>query len=224
MPGIAKLSMDIKRLSRFRVGGERSRGASKAPPADLPLDHQLTFHAAPDERWSYRGGRVYINEEDVDGLVMSNSRDIGFLMGLSVGLEQYKQFVWLRGGHAKFSGAIGALQQKVVGRLGALYDAIVGGVEYEFVEDALWLNNINVQAVIALYRARPTTPARAYLQGLRYKLFLISTRQGSNPRPNGIHSIIARFIDEIDGALEVHPPTDTPRLVAHNRRECERSD
>lgn len=211
--------MDIKRLRKLRTGRTTTKGSEKAESKDLPLDHQLTFNPAYDEEWRYRNGHVFVNGEDADELINRNPRDISFLHGMNICLDRYQKHVWERGGQgrSKFNAAINSLQGKVVGRLGSIYDGLVGGVEYEFVDDVFWINNINVKAVVTLYSLRPTRKAREYLKGLRTKLFLIIARRQSNARVNGINGVIHELIGEIDDVLKAYIPTDTPLLVSDTR-------
>jgi len=217
------MSIDLKRLSRVRVSRKSSDRAEHSHETDLPLDHQLTFNPDPNQEWRYRSNHVYINGEDVNELINDNPRDISFLSSLTIGLDEYKNFVWGRGGkkNAKFNASVAGLQSKIAGRLGLIYDEVCGGVRCEFDDEALWVNNVNVRAVVALYKMRPTTKAREYLKGLRLKLFLIIERPHSNPRNNGMQNVVRNYIDEIDGALDFYTPTDTPLLVADTRRESE---
>ncbi len=219
------MSVDIKRIQRWRTGRTERERTHRAPSADLPLDHQLTFQPDPTEQWTFRNGRIFVNGEDANELINEHGNDISFLTDASVGIELYKQYVWKGGGHGrgKFNAAVNALQGKIAGRLGSIYEGLVGGVRYEFADETLWINNVNVQAVITLYRLRPTVQAREYLKGLRTKLFLIIARQQSNPRVNGIHSVVSKYIGEINVALEMYCPADTPLLVADTRREHERA-
>lgn len=218
------MSIDLKRLSRVKVSRKSSDKAGHAHETDLPLDHQLTFNPDPNQEWRYRSNHVYINGEDVNELINDNPRDISFLSSLTISLDEYKNFVRGRGGkNGKFNASVEGLQCKIAGRLGSIYDEMCGGVRCEFDDEALWINNVNVKAVVTLYKMRPTNKARAYLKGLRSKLFLIIERPHSNPRSNGMSNIIQNYISEIDGALDFYSPTDTPLLVADNRLESERA-
>ena len=217
------MSINIKRLQRWRTGKTSAKSGGRERVSDLPLDRQLTFNPDPTEEWKYRDGRIFINDEDVGVLINEHGNDIGFLSAVNFSLDSYKQFVWGRGGmgNAKFNGAVDALQGKIVGRFGSIYEGLVGGVRYEFTDNVFWINNVNVKAVIALYRMRPTSQAKEYLKGLRTKLFLIIARQQSNPRVNGIHGVVHQLIGEINGALKRSPPADTPLLVADTRAKRE---
>lgn len=219
------MSIDLKRLSRLRVSRTSSGKTERSNETDLPLDHQLTFNPDPNQEWRYRSNHVFINDEDVNELINDNPRDISFLSSLTISLDEYKNFVRIRGGkrNAKFTASVEGLQCKIAGRLGSIYDEMCGGVRCEFDDEALWINNVNVKAVVALYKMRPTTQAREYLKGLRMKLFLIIARTHSNPRSNGMENIVHHYIGEIDGALEVYTPSNTPLLVADTRRESERA-
>jgi hypothetical protein len=217
------MSFDIKRIQRWKTGRTGSKETEKTQSKDLPLDHQLSFNPGPDEQWSFKGGHVFINDIDVEELINKNGNDISLLSGLSFSLDMYREHVWGLGGklHAKFNGAIAALQGKVIGRLGSIYEGLTGGLRYEYADGDFWINNINVQAVVALYRLRPTVKARTYLKGIRDKLFLIIARKQSSPRSEGIYEVISKLIEDIDGALELHTPSDIPLLVADNRSEHE---
>lgn len=217
--------IDLKRLERFRIRRPSSGQTEHSHETDLPLDHQLTFNPDPNQEWRYRNNHVFVNGEDVNGLVNDNPRDVSFLSSLSISLDEYKHFVWDRGGKifAKFNGAVEGLQCKIAGRLGSIYYELCGGVRCELDNGALWINNINVRAVVALYKLRPTSQAREYLKGLRLKLYLIIARAHSNPRANGMQNVVQHCIDEIDGALDCHTPADTPLLVADTRCESERA-
>lgn len=213
------MALDFRKIDRLRTGRTDGKRSEKARESDLPLDHQLTFNPQPGEQWSYRDGHVFINEIDVNELVNKNGNDVSLLSGLSFSLDEYRTFVWGRGGHshAKFNGAISALQGKIIGRLGSMYEGLTGGIHYEYDDTVFWLNNVNVHAVLALYRVKPTIKARAYLKGLRDKLFLIIARKQSSPRSDGIYAVVKGLICDIEEALDVHSPTDTPLLVADTR-------
>ncbi len=217
------MAINIKRIQRWRTGRTSSKRGGSERVHDLPLDHQLTFNPDPTEEWTFRDGRLFINDEDVGVLIDEHGNDISFLSSVNYSLDSYKQFVWGRGGKAnsKFNGAVDALQGKIVGRFGTIYDGLVGGVRYEFSDNVFWMNNVNVKAVVALYRMRPTTQAREYLKGLRTKLFLIIARQRSNSRVNGIHAVVHKLISEINRALKKSSPTNTPLLVADTRAKYE---
>lgn len=220
------MGIDITRVQRWRTGRTRRGGVERSRSVDLPLDHQLTFQPDPTEKWTFKNDRIFVNDDDANELINEHGNDIGFLTDASVGIELYKQYVWKCGGQgqAKFNAAVNALQGKIAGRLGSLYEGLVGGVRYEYADETLWINNVNVQAVITLYRLRPTIQAREYLKGLRTKLFLIIARQHSNPGVNGIHDVVDKYIGQIDIALETHSPADTPLLVADTRPECKHAD
>ena len=214
--------INFRKIDRLRSGSIKGGKSEKAHETDLPLDHQLTFNYDSCEKWHYKNGHIFVNDEDADNLINRNQNDISLLTGLSSALDIYKNYVWNKGGgsHDKFNAAINSLQGKIVGRLGSIYEGIIGGVRYEFSGEVLWINNVNIKAVIALYRLRPTEKARSYLKGLRDKLFLIIARQQSNPRVNGVHEVVHSIIDEIEVVLKSCAPSDTRLLVADTGAQC----
>jgi hypothetical protein len=205
----------IDRPSRVRGKGrdvERASGSS-----DLPLDHQLTFSPAPDERWTYEEGRgLMLNGESVKEMVRDSGGDVRTLCGLSQGLSEYQQFVWGRGGkdRANFNGQVHALQDVIMGRLGSLYDGLTGGVHFEWRGDEFWVNNVNIRSVIKLYMSRPTETSRRYLEGLKQKLSLILSKQHSSTKYDAVQGEAGRLFNEISMVLQCVPATSVPRLCA----------
>lgn len=208
---------NVKRFSRrLRVGG-----GSRAPLSvdDLPLDHRLSFSPEPDERWTFEDQHIYFNDEEVNGLVNENANNAGFLSGISTLLDGYRNNVWQRGGRSNihFNGTVAALQGKIVGRLGSLYDGLESGIRFEMTDGKLWLNNVDVTALINLYRLRPTPHAHAYLRGIRDKLALILSRRSDSHRYDGVHGEVDRVFAEIEAVLGNPPAGDPYLLVAHTR-------
>lgn len=209
----------INRLREERIkerSGEEVGGAS-----DLPLDHRLSFNPTKDERWSFEGDHVLFNGDDVNELINEFSNDIHCLNNLSASLDQYRQYVWMRGGKSmgKYNGTVNALLEKILGRLGNIYDGLVGGVKFEFSKGDFWVNNINVRAVLSLYRLRPTRKARCYLVGLRNKLALILCSQNGSPHYHGISAEAERLFNEISCALD-QIPTDDDYLSLPSAGAC----
>ena len=178
--------------------------------SDLPLDHRLTFSPSPDEKWSFEGDQILLNGEDVNQIINELGEDIHSLNCISSGLDEYRQYVWQNHGvgFSKFNGRVNALLEKVLGRLGGIYDGIVGGVRFEYSEGDLWINNINLHKMLNLYRIRPTQKARCYLVGLRNKLALILSSQNGSAHYDGIMAEAERLFNEISCALDNIPPDD----------------
>lgn len=202
----------IGQVSRKRTGS--SKKAERA--CDLPLDHQLTFNPAPDERWTYKDGTILLNEMDVKELVRESSNEVGILCGVSHGLNDYQQFVWSRGGksNADFNGLVNSVQHTIQGRLLNLFDGLTGGLHFEWLGRDFWINNVNVRSVIKLYMIRPTEAARTYLEGLRDKVGLILARRRASTRYDGVYEGAKELFEEIDIVLKTVSPAGPPRLSA----------
>ncbi|MFH1873970.1 MAG: hypothetical protein ABH859_02150 [Pseudomonadota bacterium] len=201
------MGININRLrEKIRLGSDKhSQSVS-----DLPLDHRLTFNPSPDQQWNFEDDHVYYNGQDINDLINEYANDIGCLNGISLSLDEYRQYVWenFGRGNAKYNSTIDALLGKVLGRLGNIYDGLVGGVSFEFSNGDFWLNNVNVRTVLNLYRVRPTNKARCYLVGLRNKLGLILASQNGNHRYHGVHEVAQQLFHEISCALDKIPTTD----------------
>ncbi len=137
------------------------------------------------------------------------------LSGLSQGLHDYQQHVWARGGKgfSQFNATVTSLQDRILGRLGGMYDSLSDGITVEFSGEDFWLNNVNVRSVLKLYWLRPTEKARRYLMGLRDKLTLILERRRTTSRHDGVRLSAKRILDELTLAVE-HLPADAPLLLS----------
>lgn len=201
----------VNRLRGLERRGRIWRSGETARESDLPLDHRLTFSPQKDEKWTYEDDRVYLNDVDLREIISENPNDAGVLSGLSQGLSEYQQHVWIRGGKSfgRFNGAVASLQDTCLGRLGSIYDGLTVGIRFECVGDDFWINNVNVRQVLELYRERPTDKARRYLLSLQQKLDLILSRQQSSTRYDGIHARARELYLEVSSALE-YLPADAP--------------
>lgn len=204
------MSSEINRIrdlpSRVRI--RQGESAEAAP--DLPLDHRLTFSPSKDEKWTFEGEQIYFNGYDVGELINEAGNDIRCLCGISGGLDQYRQYVWEMGGKsaAKFNGRVNALLEKILGRLGSIYDGLFSGVRFEYANGDIWINDVNIGSVLKLYGLRPTCKARCYLVGLRNKLGLIISAQNGSARYDGIMPEAERLFSEISCALDSIAPDD----------------
>lgn len=213
----------IDYINKFRgIGGRRgvSRRGRADHPSDLPLDKRLTYDPYPDEHWTFEDdGRVHLNGVDIGQMVDEERNDIQFLCGVSRGLQHYQLHVWSRGGKGKadFNAQANALQDKVHGRLGDIYDSLTGGLHFELLSGEFWVNNINVRKVINLFYQRPTEKTRQYLVGLRDKLGLILSRRRSSKRYDGVHREVDILFKDVSLALEYIPADAPARLVGDVR-------
>ena len=217
------MGLDVNRLKELgrRLGVSGGGGVSRTDDTDLPLDHQLTFTPNHDERWTYRGGRVFLNDTDVRELVCEEANNVGVLCGVSQGLCEYQNHVWEKGGKAlaDFNGAVCCIQDRISGRLGSIYDGLTGGVRFECDGDDFWINNVNVRSVLNLYRIKPTDKARRYLFGLQEKLGLILSRRQSSTRYDGVRDRARKLYSEIESALG-QVPADAPLCLVDGRRSA----
>ena len=207
------MSININRLrDRLRIIGSDKETQSTS---DLPADHRLTFRPSRDETWTFEDDQVLLNDEDVNELINENSNDIHCLNYLSSGLDSYRQHVWQTVGTAngKYNGKVNALLEKILGRLGNIYDGLVGGVSFEMSGGNFWINNVNLRSVLKLYQVRPTPKARCYLVGLRNKLALILQAQNGNSRYDGIREEAVHLFNEISCALDRIPADDSNYLL-----------
>ncbi len=212
---------NINRLQKAFRKKEIKRDAEQSALApDQSLDSRLSYNSeeGESEKWTFENNRILVDDEDVGDIVNRHAHDIGVLSSVSYGLEKYRQFVWaINKGNDQFNGAVQGLQEKVLGRMGNIYDDITGGVRFELNRDRLWINNVDVRSVINLYRLRPTHKARAYLKGLRDKLGLVLSRQKSSNRIDGVHSKASQVMAEISAALLQQPADEPPRQLTAGR-------
>ena len=203
---------DLPNKVRFR-SDKRTEGAT-----DLPLDHRLTFSPSTDEKWTFEDEHIFFNGFDANDLINESGTDVHYLSGLSAALDQYRQFVWMRGGKsaAKFNGTVNALLEKILGRLGGIYEGMFSGVHFEYNGGDFWINGVNINAVLKLYKLRPTRKARCYLVGLRNKLGLLLSSQSGSHRCDGVAAEAERIFSEIAMALDSIAPDDADLcLPAH---------
>lgn len=204
----------FSRIDKLRnlASKTRVRSDEKSEKSSESLfDPHLTFAPSSGEKWTFEENHIYLNGDDVNKIINESSDDITSLTGLSAGLDQYRQHVWSNNGKslAKYNGTVNALLEKILGRLGNVYYGLVGGIRYEYSDGDLWINDINVRAVLNLYRIRPTRKARCYLAGLKNKLGLILSSQSDRAHSNGIESEAERLLGEISETLEHVTPNDS---------------
>ena len=210
----------INKLRRTSTNSRLGRRGRTSRKADPQLDERLSFKPFPDESWTFEGdSHVFLNDEDVGEMVREERDDVRVLSGLSQGLSEYQNFVWSKGGKGfgKFNATVTSLQDRILGRLGGLYDGLTGGVNVEYSGEDFWINNVNVRSVLKLYWQRPTEKARRYLMGLRDKLDLILSRQRSSTKNDAIALQSKQLFEEITRALEYMPADAPPRLESHLR-------
>lgn len=213
----------INYINRFRRASSSKRRSSRDSGSveDLPLDKKLTFSPNTGHNWTFdeEKRKVLFDEVDVGELIAESKQDLGFLHACSQWLYEYQQFVWGKGGKscANFNAAVNSLQDRIQGCFVTIYDDLTGGVHFECYGEDFWINNINVNSVLKLYKLRPTEKARTYLFGLRDKLGLILSRCHSSTRYDGIYEKANGLFDEITVALECITPDGCHRLLTDGR-------
>ncbi len=214
------MSSEINKIRNFGGASRIRPGERTTGVEDLPLDHRLSFSSAPDEKWTFEENHVLFNGHDVNELINESGNDIRYLSGLSAGIDQYRKHVWERGGRSegKFNGTANALLEKILGKLGSIYDGLFMGLRFEYTggED-FWINDVNLKAVLNLYRLRPTMEARCYLIGLRNKLGLIIGAQNGSARYDGVKQMAEELFGEISCALDSIAPDDMDRALPPHR-------
>lgn len=213
------MSSEINRIRDLANRVKFRRGEKTEKTTDLPVDHRLTFCPSKDEKWTFEDNHIYFNNSDVNELINESTNDIHTLCGLSASIDHYRQHIWNNGGksQAKFNGVVNALLEKILGRLGSIYDGLFSGLRFEYVEGDFWINDINIRSVLKLYRIRPTSKARCYLIGLRNKLGLIMGAQNGSARYDGVKSIAEEIFNEISCTLDQITPDDVYRALPAHR-------
>ena len=197
------MSTDINRLRRSFRRLRIDTDSSAPSQAQELFDPSFSFSPEPQEHWTFEDSRIVLNGEDASELIDHHRDDIGFLSGFSGGLELYRRHVGEGSGEqrGKFFGVVQGLQEKIHRRLTGIYETLTSGVHVELSSGQLWINNIDVRAVMSLYRLRPTQKARVFLRGVRHKLALILGR-GTD------RHALEQTLDEIDTLLDTRPPAD----------------
>lgn len=202
---------------RFKKVGASENQVSQTNQADLPIDHQLTFDRETNERWTYKDGRIYLNDEDIEDILNEAREDVHFQSCVSSAISEYKDLVFEKGNgsYAKFSARADAIQEKILYNMKRIYDEKTGGVRLVWGDGAYLLNNLNVRAILALYHVYPTEKARKFLDGLKSTLALILVNKNGSPHFERINSVVKSLCSEIDNAI-AKAPIDVACLPANN--------
>lgn len=211
---------EINRIrERFRKS-ERldSSHSSDINASDLPLDHQLTFNRDANEQWSFKDGRIYLNDEDIEDVLELEKNNVKFQSGVSDAISEYKDQVWKKGNgsYSKFAVRADAIQGTILCNMKRIYDERTGGVRLVWGDGAYLLNNVNVRAIIALYHIRPTEKARKFLKGLKSKLALILINKNGSSHFERVNNIVKSLYSEVENALDTSATVDGHYLPANN--------
>jgi hypothetical protein len=175
----------------------------------------LTFNRDANEKWTFRDGRIYLNNEDIEDALNEEHDNVRFQSAVSDAISEYKDLVYERGNGnwAKFSTRADTVQDKILCNMRRIYDERTGGIRLAWGDGSYLLNNLNVRALLAMYHVRPTEKARKFLHGLKSKLALILINKNGNCQYERINGVIKALYDEVDTALN-SPPIDGRCLSA----------
>jgi len=207
--GIDKTRFNPIRLRK--LFGERTESS----PSGAEV-YRLPFRRAPNEDYSFENGKILLNGADVAGMIDSPEPDIAFLVGLSAGIEEYRNTVWIRYGTDKrdFNGQAQGLLEKLLGKLNHVYEETMGGIKVQLQGGKLWINDIDPKVVLALFLSNPTEDRRRYLESIQAKVGLILQGKAGKPHSNGVVQEAQRIFHQIDTALQNQAPHSRPLLPA----------
>jgi len=194
-------------LNKIREGGLRSDSGSRASESDLPVDHQLTFNRDANERWTYKNGQIFVNNEDIEELVREEQNNVRFQVGVSEALSEYKTQLSKKKfrDFGKFCLKVDTIQGTILSNMRRIFDEKTRGVRMNLNEGNCLLNNVNIRAFIAMYKIHPTLKAYKFLRNLKSKLALILVNKGGSAHFDRLAKIVKDLYNEVDGALQQTP-------------------
>lgn len=198
----------IRDRLKVRPSFGRTDGAISRDADDLPLDHQLTFKRGVDEKWTFKDGHIYVNDDiDIEDILDYQSRDVRLWCGISEAVAEYRAFVLSKNGGRKdgFLERVDRIQEKVLGHMKRLFDEKTDGMCLSFGNGEVFFNNFNVRAFIAMYYVKPTKKARQFLISIKSKLALILVNKSDTPQHERVRRVIQQLYEEVLGALEIPP-------------------
>lgn len=197
---------------------ETGRGeTSQINSTDLPLDRQLTFPREVGEKWTFKDGHIYLNDEEIECLIDEERNNVQFQSGVSEALSEYREMVREKGNgqYQKFALQAETIQGKILDNMKRIYDECTGGVKLTWGDGVALLNKVNVRALLAMYHIRPTEKARCFLKGLKEKLALILVNKNGSPQFERINGVVKTLCKEVDLALN-ETPIDGRYLPVNN--------
>ena len=206
------MTINLRRISS-RIS--RTKASSRAKSSKRPiLDENLTYSADSDTTWSFEEEDVLYNGNDVKEMINENFDDSSNLISLSSGLTEYRNFIHANGALSKpmFNEKVESLQGTLASFISNIYIERTYGIRIQYVEGKLWLNGIDVQTIIDLYKTRPDKKMRAYLLSWRQKLILLLERNTTSCKSNGWWNEAKQLFDKIETVLRTQ--TDSNRLLS----------
>lgn len=185
----------------FRAWGERGASGAAARPV---VDHHATFCAGPGEEWTYQGGHVYLNGEEIEAYLKPESPDVGQWCYLLDALKSYDDWAYANKARQfrRLHFTINGIQERVLKQLRGLYHSRMGGLSLTFGDGSLLINNVNVRALLAMYHVRPTEKAKCFLEGMKSKLALILCQHHGNPQVSRVATLVQALYDELCASLQ----------------------
>jgi len=179
-------------------------------PAAPILDKELS-HYEEGLRWSFSGGRVFLEGHDVNALISDENCSVRTWLGLASGLDTYRKKIAAQANQTsqftKFDAVVEALIGKILGCLKRVYDQKRSGIRWQMENGQLILNGINVRSFLALYRMNRNEKATRYLEGLKEKLEIIV----NDPDHGKIRPTALELLEEIKETLGKAPRGTAPR-------------
>ncbi|MDP2600038.1 MAG: hypothetical protein Q8P84_04800 [Deltaproteobacteria bacterium] len=212
------MAIDKTRFNPIRLRklfGEKTDSSSSGVET-----YRLPFRRAPNEEYSFENGKILLNGADVSGMINIPDPDIAFLVGLSAGVEEYRNTVWVRYGTDKrdFNGQAQGLLEKLLSKLSHVYEETTGGVKVQLQGGKLWINDIDPKVVLALFLSNPTEERRRYLESIQAKVGLILQGKAVKSHIDGLVAEAKRIFHQIETALQNQASPSHPPLLAtiHN--------
>lgn len=190
-------------------------GKAESSPSDSEVYH-LPFRRSPKEEYRFENGKILLNGTDVSGMINGTETDISFLVGLSAGIEEYRNTVWIRYGTDKrdFNGQAQGLLEKLLGKLGHFYEETTGGLKVQLQGGRLWINDIDPKVVLALFLSNPNDDRRRYLESIQAKVGLILQGKAGKSHSDGVVQEAKRIFHQIETALQNQASPSHPPLLA----------
>lgn len=194
----------------------RARVRSGAQQERAPLDAKYTYRPGPEEEWTIEGRHVHYNGEAVDDLLGRCS--IGECCHLIDSLASYRDWLFHRraprGPQLRqiLDGAMTRVMKKVHRR----YSQRMCGMDVSIDGDRLYLNRLDVAALLSMFSTRPTSKARRFLENIQQKLALIIRSESDNPKTARTTSVVRSVYHELAQAL-TRETIDQLCLPARNR-------
>ncbi|MDO8527540.1 MAG: hypothetical protein Q7T03_07635 [Deltaproteobacteria bacterium] len=208
--------MDIPRIRQNTIRLKKLFRGEKATEAEGQEESLcLPYRRSNDEEYTFKDGHILLNGTDLEGLIDDPEKDIGFWIGLSSALDEYRRTVWSRYGvqHRGFNGKMQSLLDKLLNKLTHAYEEMTGGIRVLMQGGRLWINDIDPKVVLALFMSNPTEERRLYLESIRNKLALILAGKVGKSSNHAIVEEARRIHFQIQGALENQPSHSSVPLL-----------